>query len=46
MNFYDRIRMIDDPTYPNSFIRYGDYIIEFNKAELVDGTINCKAHIS
>ena len=43
--FYDRVRMIDDANYPNSFIRYGDYIIEFNKAELVDGKIICKAHI-
>ena len=44
-NFYDRIRMIDDSSYPNPFIEYGDYIIEFNKAELSDGKITCVAKI-
>ena len=44
-DFYDRVRMLDDSTYPNAFIEYGDYVIEFNKAEFTDGQINCVAQI-
>ena len=44
-DFYDRVRMLDDSTYPNAFVEYGDYIIEFNKAEFTDGQINCVAQI-
>ena len=44
-DFYDRVRMLDDPTYPNAYINYGDYIIEFSKAEFADGKINCEAQI-
>ncbi len=44
-DFYDRIRMLDDSTYPSSFIEYGDYIIEFNKAEFSNGQIKCVAQI-
>ena len=44
-NFYDRIRMLDDPSYPNPFIKHGDYIIEFNNAKFSDGEIICEAQI-
>ena len=44
-DFYDRVRMLDDSTYPNAYINYGDYIIEFSKAEFADGKINCEAQI-
>ena len=44
-DFYDRVRMLDDSTYPNPFIVYGDYIIEFNMAELANGEITCRAQI-
>tara|TARA_Y100001978_G_C23644465_1_gene410005 strand:- start:429 stop:1100 length:672 start_codon:yes stop_codon:yes gene_type:complete len=44
-DFYDRVRMLDDVNYPNPFIRYGDYIIEFNNANISDGKLTCKAEI-
>ena len=43
--FYDRVRMLDDSSYPNPFLEYGDYIIEFNKAEFYNGKLTCVAHI-
>ena len=43
--FYDRVRMLDDSSYPNPFLEYGDYIIEFNKAEFDNGKLTCVAHI-
>ncbi len=30
---YDHIRMLDAPTYPKAFIEYGDFVIEFARAE-------------
>lgn len=44
-NFYDRVRMLDDSSYPNPFINYGDYIIEFNNVKFDDGEIICEAKI-
>ena len=43
--FYDRVRMLDDSSYPNPFLEYGDYIVEFNKAEFDNGKLTCVAHI-
>lgn len=43
--FYDRVRMLDHSSYPNPFLEYGDYIIEFNKAEFDNGKLTCVAHI-
>ena len=43
--FYDRVRMLDDSSYPNPFLEYGDYIIEFNKAEFDNGKLTCVAYI-
>ncbi len=43
--FYDRIRMLDDESYPNPFIKYGDYIVEFNKPKFDNGGIICEAQI-
>tara|TARA_Y100000589_G_scaffold229683_1_gene217096 strand:- start:1419 stop:2084 length:666 start_codon:yes stop_codon:yes gene_type:complete len=45
-DFFDRVRMLDDSSYPNSFIKYGDYIIEFNKVKFADGKIICEAQIN
>ena len=44
-DFYNRIRMLDDLSYPNSYIKYGNFIIEFNNAKLLNGEIICKAQI-
>ncbi|WP_223162312.1 hypothetical protein [Salinicola halimionae] len=31
---YDHIRMLDAPTYPKAFLEYGDYVLEFSKADI------------
>lgn len=33
---YNYIRMLDAEGYPSAFIEYGDYILDFSKAELLD----------
>lgn len=33
MHLYDRVRMLDDETYPNAFIEFGDLIFEFKNAK-------------
>ena len=43
---YDRIRMLDAEDYPNAFMRFGGYRIEFEAARLEDGEIVCTARIS
>jgi len=42
---YDHIRMLDAPTYPKAFIRWGSKIIEFENAEIIDNKINAKVCI-
>lgn len=42
-HLYNHIRMLDAPTYPAAFIRWGDWIIEFHQAELSDNTVSAKA---
>ena len=42
---YDRIRMLDEDSYPKAFIKYGDFIIELSNAELFSEEITCKATI-
>ena len=32
---YDHIRMTDAPTYPLSFVNWGDWKLEFSEAELL-----------
>ena len=44
-DIFDRIRMLDDSSYPNPFINYGNFIIEFNNAKIVKGEIICKSKI-
>lgn len=43
---YDRIRMLDDPSYPSAYIEYGDFIIEFESPELCGDAIQCRTKIS
>lgn len=43
---YDFIRMLDAPTYPPAFIKYGDFVIEFYNAENGEGFIEAKVKIS
>ena len=37
--------MLDDSSYPNPFINYGNFIIEFNNAKIVKDEIICKSMI-
>lgn len=34
---YDHIRMLDAESYPQAFIRYGDFVITFRDADLAEG---------
>lgn len=36
---YDYIRMLDAEGYPHAFIKYGENILEFTNAEIVDGAL-------
>lgn len=42
---YDYIRMLDAPTYPKSFIRYGNFILEFSDAQQGDSILEAKVSI-
>lgn len=44
-DFFNRIRMLDDISYPSSYIKYGDFIIEFKDSKFSNGEIICKAKI-
>ena len=44
-NIFDRIRMLDDNSYPNAFINYGDFIIELHNARLIKNKIICESKI-
>ena len=44
-DIFDRIRMLDDNSYPNAFINYGDFIIELHNARLVKDKIICESKI-
>ena len=37
--------MLDDDSYPNPYINYGNFIIEFDKAKIVKNKILCKTKI-
>lgn len=39
---YDYIRMLDAEGYPNAYIKFGDYRLEFDKAELKDGELSAR----
>jgi methionyl-tRNA formyltransferase len=36
---YDHIRMLDAPTYPQAFVEYGEFRIEFSNAQLLDDEV-------
>ena len=40
---YDHIRMLDAEGYPNAFLDYGDFRIEFREARLRDGKLEAHA---
>lgn len=42
--FYDRVRMIDHPDYPNAYIQFGDLKLEFSNASFKEGVLGltCK----
>lgn len=43
---YDKIRMLDAPGYPASYIRFGEYLIEFTDAELgLSGELHAKVKV-
>lgn len=42
---YNHIRMLDAPSYPKAFIKYGKYQLEFSHAEMVDGAVEAKVRI-
>ena len=44
-DIFDRIRMLDDESYPSAYLQYGNIKIEFNEAKLKSGKIICKADI-
>ncbi len=44
--FYDRVRMLDHPDYPNAYIQFGDIFLEFFETSNDDGNVNCKVNIS
>ena len=37
--------MVDEETYPNAYIDYGDLRVEFTNAKLLNGNVSCKAII-
>ncbi|MCP4482325.1 MAG: methionyl-tRNA formyltransferase [bacterium] len=43
--FYDFIRMLDAESYPKAFIKYKNFTIEFNKAEIKNNEINGRFRI-
>lgn len=44
-NIHDFIRMLDAPTYPYAFIKYGNFRLEFNKSRLNDKIIEANVKI-
>ncbi len=44
-DFYDRVSMLDDESYPNSYIEFGDLIIEFKNARFKDENLICESII-
>ncbi len=42
---YDRIRMVDAPSYPSAFINFGDHVIEFSDVTRDDDAIVGKMRI-
>ncbi|MBE5847866.1 MAG: GNAT family N-acetyltransferase [Lachnospiraceae bacterium] len=42
---YDYIRMLDGEGYPNAFMRFGDYVMTFDKAALEGGEVTARVRI-
>ena len=45
LEIFNRIRMLDDPSYPSAKIKFGNFTIEFENAEIIDKEIKCEAKI-
>ena len=45
-DFYDRVRMLDGPSYPNTYIVHGDFKIDLTRAQFDGEKILCDAIIS
>ena len=45
-DFYDSIRMLDDPSYPNAYLRLENVCIEFSEISKKDKELYCKVRIS
>lgn len=43
---YDHIRMLDDNTYPSSYIKFKNAIFEFSEVQKSDNEITCKVKIT
>lgn len=43
---YDHIRMLDDKTYPSSYIKFNNAIFEFFETEKSENEISCKVKIT
>ena len=43
-NIFDRVRMLDHPSYPSPYIKYGSLKFEFSKAKLINSELklSCK----
>ena len=44
--FYNKIRMLDDDSYPNAYLKLENTIIEFSKINKVSNEIFCKVRIA
>tara|TARA_B110001454_G_C12664493_1_gene410968 strand:- start:293 stop:937 length:645 start_codon:yes stop_codon:yes gene_type:complete len=44
-SIFDQIRMLDSGLYPNPYAQLGNYMIDFSKAELKNGSINANVKI-
>ena len=45
LNLYDHIRMLDADSYPKAFIEYGNFVLEFEQANINDGVLQARVSI-
>ena len=43
---YDRIRMVDEESYPNAFLQYGNLLVEFKNVSFSKDKVQCTAIIT
>ncbi len=43
---YDRIRMVDEASYPNAFLKYGNLLVEFKNVSFSKDKVQCTAIIT